>query len=75
MEERGKMLVLHNPATMLHKSKEILGSQLIDALECPERIKAIVKAIVNDGTYELVVVEGEVSSLLGWCVERSHDDG
>lgn len=74
------MLILHDPDTLLHKSKEILGSKLIDALECPERIEAIVNCIKEDGRYELYVVgkEGKmcekVRDLLGICLAGSHDE-
>lgn len=75
------MLVLHDPDTLLHKSKEILGSRLIDALECPERIEAIVKAVSDDEKHELVVVEKEgvmrnrVRELLDECLTGTHDEG
>lgn len=75
------MLVLHDPDTLLHKSKEILGSRLIDALECPERIEAIVKAIQDGERHELYIVgeeeemKGRVEELLKECLEGSHDGG
>jgi acetoin utilization deacetylase AcuC-like enzyme len=39
------MLILHDPATLLHSTVELLGAKLIPALESPERIKAILKSI------------------------------
>ncbi|TID12846.1 hypothetical protein E6O75_ATG10199 [Venturia nashicola] len=77
------MLVLHDPDTLLHKSKEILGSRLIDALECPERIEAIVKSMQEDDKHELVVLEKEgdsemekrVRELLESSLAETHDSG
>ncbi|OAL35380.1 hypothetical protein AYO20_05431 [Fonsecaea nubica] len=41
-----KMLViLWDPDTLLHKTVELLGSNLIPALESPERLEAILKAL------------------------------
>jgi hypothetical protein len=47
------MLILHDPATLLHKTKEILGGELIEALEKPARIEAIIKAIEADKVIDL----------------------
>jgi hypothetical protein len=42
------MLIIHDPWTIHHKTKEILDGQYIDALEKPERLNAILIAIKND---------------------------
>lgn len=42
------MLILHNPVTLKHRTKEVVGSELIDSHECPERIEAILAAIRAD---------------------------
>jgi acetoin utilization deacetylase AcuC-like enzyme len=38
------MIILHDPATLLHSTVEFLGAKLISALECPERISTILRA-------------------------------
>ncbi|KAH8891730.1 histone deacetylase superfamily [Thozetella sp. PMI_491] len=47
------MLVLHDEATRLHQTVELLGSQFKKALECPERIEEIFKALQNDGSHSI----------------------
>lgn len=39
------MLALHDPDTLLHTTVELLGAKIISALESPDRIRAIVKAL------------------------------
>lgn len=47
------MLVLHHPDTLLHRTVELLGAKIIPAMESPERISNILKALQEDGTHEL----------------------
>jgi acetoin utilization deacetylase AcuC-like enzyme len=44
---RPTMLILHDPATLLHIIVEFLGARLIPAKECPQRITAILEALVK----------------------------
>ncbi|RMZ81921.1 hypothetical protein DV738_g1939, partial [Chaetothyriales sp. CBS 135597] len=39
------MIVLHNPSGLQHCTVELLGATLTPALECPERITAILEAL------------------------------
>jgi len=48
-----KMIILHDPDTLLHETVELLGSKLIPALESPARIKAIVQSIIESGKHDL----------------------
>ncbi|KIX93228.1 uncharacterized protein Z520_11083 [Fonsecaea multimorphosa CBS 102226] len=41
------LVILWDPDTLLHKTVELLGSNLIPALESPERLEAILKALHN----------------------------
>jgi acetoin utilization deacetylase AcuC-like enzyme len=50
------MLVLHDPTTLLHSTVELLGARLIPALECPDRIISILKAL--EGTNHEVRLVG-----------------
>jgi acetoin utilization deacetylase AcuC-like enzyme len=44
------MLVLYDPDTLLHDTMEFIGSKLIPALECPERIRSILAALRSEGS-------------------------
>ena len=49
------MIVLHDPNTLLHETVELLGSNMIPALESPTRIRAIVETISHsDHTLQIV---------------------
>ena len=50
------LVILWDPDTLLHKTVEILGSKLIPALESPERLEAILKA-VRGSDHELRAIE------------------
>lgn len=47
------MLILYHPDCKLHRTVELLGGKIIPALESPERLDAILKALTEDGTHEL----------------------
>ena len=47
------MIIIHDEATLLHETVELLGSKLIPALESPERIKAMLKAITASNKHDL----------------------
>lgn len=85
-----KMLVLGDPATLLHKTVELLNGKSIPAYESPERLRAIIDAIIADGSHEYREVEGSRSdretaisggeagtgaSQVGRFVQETHDAG
>jgi acetoin utilization deacetylase AcuC-like enzyme len=39
------MKILHNPTTLLHRTRELVGARLIDAYESPERLTSILHAL------------------------------
>lgn len=41
------MIILHDPATLLHDTVELLGSKLVPAYESPARVRAILESISN----------------------------
>ncbi|RMD42971.1 hypothetical protein DV735_g2142, partial [Chaetothyriales sp. CBS 134920] len=47
------MIVLHNPSGLLHSTVELLGAALIPALECPERITAILEALSSSSSHTI----------------------
>lgn len=51
------MLVLHDEATRLHQTVELLGPRFKKALECPERIEEIFKALQNDGSHSVRILD------------------
>jgi acetoin utilization deacetylase AcuC-like enzyme len=51
------MLVLHDKATLLHHTVEVVSFKLIKALECPERVEVIVKALENDAAHSVQVLD------------------
>lgn len=70
------MLVLHDPTTLGHRTVELLGSRLIPALECPQRITVILAALekTNHQVRE-IHHEPETDSLLTQILHASHDGG
>lgn len=76
------MLVLHDETALRHRTVEMFGSKLRDALECPQRIEAILKALENDSNHVVRLVNsttnisGEASeTLLQRLISESHDAG
>jgi|SRR3569833_19774 len=75
------MLILHDTRTQLHRTVEILGAKILDALECPERIGILVNAlsashhlvqhIETDASLEVPEHETVPSAILA----RTHDAG
>jgi len=47
------MLVLHHPATLQHRTVEILNGKTIPAYECPERITTILEFLKEEGRHEI----------------------
>lgn len=78
--EIASMLILHDPVTLAHETVELLfGAKLIPALESPERIRAILKAIHASNTHSLQSVEytPESESALAFlqALASTHDAG
>lgn len=76
------MRVLHDKATLKHKTVEILGAKFIDALECPQRVANILQAIKENGQHSIIAFDaakqiGEdgtiADSLLSQMISDSHD--
>lgn len=73
------MLVLHDPATLEHKTKELLGSKIVDAYESPERIEAILTALATALHHQVRHVLSKESSQ-AWqeqvcqILQTSHND-
>jgi acetoin utilization deacetylase AcuC-like enzyme len=72
------MLVLTDSSTLHHRTTELLGSKLIPALECPERIEVIVAAVQQESSLELKTLCFESSpsadkAVLHDLVRNSHD--
>ncbi|RMZ88999.1 hypothetical protein DV736_g3770, partial [Chaetothyriales sp. CBS 134916] len=57
------MIVLHNPSGLLHSTVELLGAQLIPALECPERITAIVGALSASSHHTIRTINFDLSQI------------
>ena len=56
--------ILHDPATLLHETVELLGSKLIPALECPARLHAILETARRAGRRVEVLMRRDISNLL-----------
>jgi len=71
------MLVLHDPATLLRDTVELLGSRLIKAQECPERITAILEALKTSAKHEVrqVLQNASDGAHLKHAIAVSHDKG
>ncbi|EFX05054.1 histone deacetylase superfamily [Grosmannia clavigera kw1407] len=76
------MLVLHDEATLRHKTVEILGAKFINALECPERIANILQAVKENGQHKVLTFDAAqqiaddgiiTDSLLSKMISDSHD--
>ncbi|KAI5858327.1 hypothetical protein BZA05DRAFT_411 [Tricharina praecox] len=52
------MKILHNPTTLLHRTKELIGARLIDAYESPARVTSILKAL--EPVYDITTVTTDV---------------
>jgi acetoin utilization deacetylase AcuC-like enzyme len=50
-------VVLHNPNTLLHHSKELVAHNLIDAHESADRIRRIVKSLIDQAQFKLITIE------------------
>jgi acetoin utilization deacetylase AcuC-like enzyme len=53
------MLVLHDPTTLEHKTTELLGSKILQALECPERLMSILTTLKDDPAHEIQTITME----------------
>jgi acetoin utilization deacetylase AcuC-like enzyme len=70
--------VLHDSRTLLHETVELLGGKYISALESPDRIRALVKALdtSSDAFIELDAVDKSFEDpLLRHFLAESHDRG
>lgn len=68
------MIILHDPATLLHDTVELLGSRLVPAYESPARVRAILES-VSESHHRLEHVQLQASGekqLLLDLVEESH---
>jgi acetoin utilization deacetylase AcuC-like enzyme len=59
------MLILHDPATLAHKTIELLGAKLIPALESPERISTALDALQASESHVIKTVKFEPNSSSG----------
>src|ERR1700712_796202 len=70
------MLVLHDPITLKHKTTELLGSKILQALECPERLLSILTTLQDDPDHEIQIKsldDGSTQSdLLHKLITSSH---
>jgi len=64
------MLVLHDPATLKHSTIELIGSRLISALECPDRITAILAHLKDCPAHEVTTVALDPSILANHVPEH-----
>jgi acetoin utilization deacetylase AcuC-like enzyme len=73
------MLILHDPATLTHKTIELLGAKIIPALESPERISAILNSVQASNAHEIKTTTFESSSAFGQellqILSSTHDAG
>lgn len=70
-----KIVLLHDPATLLHETVELLGAKLIPALECPARVTAVLDAAATAGRLiELLPRHLELDSLLADTHDRFYLD-
>jgi acetoin utilization deacetylase AcuC-like enzyme len=73
------MLILHDPATLTHKTIELLGAKVIPALESPERISAILNSIQASNAHEIKTTTFESNSAFGQellqVLSSTHDAG
>jgi len=70
------MLVLHDEATRLHQTVEVLGAKTIPALECPERLEKILEALAEDGRHGIRIVDAQGHEPeLRQILSSSHDPG
>ena len=74
------MLILHDPATLAHKTVELLRAKIIPALESPERISAILAALqASADAHEIRIVNFEPDSPaneeLLQVLSSTHDGG
>jgi len=74
------LVTLFDPDTLLHETVELLGSKLIPALESPERVKAILKAL-HSSPYEVRskqttdISDDILSSQILKLATQTHDNG
>jgi acetoin utilization deacetylase AcuC-like enzyme len=70
------MLVLHDPTTLEHKTTELLGSKILQALECPERLISILTTLKGNSDHEIQTItlkdDSPKSTLLHGLIESSH---
>jgi acetoin utilization deacetylase AcuC-like enzyme len=75
------MKIFHDPVTLEHRTKELLGAKVIDALESPERLEAILKALATvPEKHEVINVSYEAldapsKSHIRHLMHLSHDKG
>ena len=51
------MLILHDPRTLSHQTVELLGAKLIPALESPDRVRAILRALRELSLHDVRIIE------------------
>ena len=73
------MLILHDPATLTHKTIELLGAKVIPALESPERISAILNSVQASNAHEIKTATFDSNSAFGQellqILSSTHDAG
>jgi acetoin utilization deacetylase AcuC-like enzyme len=73
------MLILHDPATLTHKTIELLGAKVIPALESPERISAILNSVQASNAHEIKTTTFDSNSAFGQellqILSSTHDAG
>ena len=73
------MLILHDPATLTHKTIELLGAKVIPALESPERICAILNSVQASNAHEIKTTTFDSNSAFGQellqILSSTHDAG
>ena len=73
------MLILHDPATLKHKTIELIGAKVIPALESPERISAILNSVQASNAHEINTTKFDSNSTYGQellqILSSTHDAG
>jgi acetoin utilization deacetylase AcuC-like enzyme len=74
------MIILHDPATLAHRTVELLGAKIVDAHEDPERIVAILNALKTAPQHKVLRTSFQDSDLthirhVDSIINISHDPG
>jgi acetoin utilization deacetylase AcuC-like enzyme len=73
------MFILHDPATLTHKTIELLGAKVIPALESPERISSILNFVQASNAHEIKTTTFDSNSAFGQellqILSSTHDAG